>query len=736
MGAPYSAVVGLPYVGTTHGGYVHRNATTGLQELKKSNLIATTDPTVGDDTDDGYAVGSQWINVSSGSVFTCTNAAAGAANWTLLGGGSGVGIPAGTGTEVQYRVNATTFGAVAGSAWNGTTLTLPQVVVGSANGIDIDPGSDADVDLLTVGVTGAPKLWWDQSEKEFVASKVFHATDFTTTINGITRVRGNVSLKAPLSNLQKGTSDTAVIVVFGDSWVAGRTWTDPLRKLLQQYFGDAGAGYCAADSYNNPPENITRGTTGTWTDASSTHSLSLGQTTSTDTATPATKTFTSMATTYVIHYLRQSGGGSFRYRIGAGSWTTVDTSHTESLYATVSVATGSFANHTLTIEVTVAGGSGVTLFGVDSQSSVSGVRLSTCAQNGKSAQNFAGINATSLGTGLTALVPDAVWIQIGVNDMATDRTVAEFESDLQAFVSAIATAAPNAHITLVTQTDSGYAHNPPYTDYAAGMRRVADANACHFVDLCATMGPFQVGDPYGSYLTLHPSAQTGVTFAHTIYQGLGLFPANAALSANIAALSGRPSPGTGISQLTLIDGSVQATQPLLNLRNATNTVGIYTVNTNGTQTSHTQSAGNSVSQFTVHTFGTSTGVYLCTNDVQMVLYVNGAVCQRISTTGNVAIGDVTAAAKLHVLATSEQLRLGYDATKYASFTVDNAGDMTVAPSGANLAITADVDVPSDKSFYLGAPATDGTWRITRSGNNLLMERRESGAYVTKQTISA
>jgi acetyltransferase-like isoleucine patch superfamily enzyme len=107
-----------------------------------------------------------------------------------------------------------------------------------------------------------------------------------------------------------------------------------------------------------------------------------------------------------------------------------------------------------------------------------------------------------------------------------------------------------------------------------------------------------------------------------------------------------------------------------------------------------------------------------------------------SATSYVGIGTNAPASKLHVIATTEQLRLGNDATYYTSFTVDNAGDLTIAPSGANLAVTADVDVPSNKSFYLGAPATDGTWRITRSGNNLLMERRESGAYVTKQTIAA
>lgn len=34
-------------------------------------------------------------------------------------------------------------------------------------------------------------------------------------------------------------------------------------------------------------------------------------------------------------------------------------------------------------------------------------------------------------------------------------------------------------------------------------------------------------------------------------------------------------------------------------------------------------------------------------------------------------------------------------------------------------------------LYFGPSGTDGTWRIGRSGNNLVVERRESGSYVEK-----
>ena len=34
-------------------------------------------------------------------------------------------------------------------------------------GVDVNPGSDADADLITVGVSGTPKMYWDESDNQF-----------------------------------------------------------------------------------------------------------------------------------------------------------------------------------------------------------------------------------------------------------------------------------------------------------------------------------------------------------------------------------------------------------------------------------------------------------------------------------------------------------------------------------------------------------------------------------------
>jgi len=56
-----------------------------VNQYTLDNLVATTDPTVNDNIDLGYAVGSRWINTSTGVTFVCANNANGIWNRQLSG---------------------------------------------------------------------------------------------------------------------------------------------------------------------------------------------------------------------------------------------------------------------------------------------------------------------------------------------------------------------------------------------------------------------------------------------------------------------------------------------------------------------------------------------------------------------------------------------------------------------------------------------------------------------------
>ena len=72
-------------------GFVRKTGA-GAYEAIKSNLNASVAPAVGDDSNDGYAVGSEWINTTADKAFICLDASVGAAVWTETTAGAAGGI--------------------------------------------------------------------------------------------------------------------------------------------------------------------------------------------------------------------------------------------------------------------------------------------------------------------------------------------------------------------------------------------------------------------------------------------------------------------------------------------------------------------------------------------------------------------------------------------------------------------------------------------------------------------
>jgi len=83
----------------------------------------------------------------------------------------------------------------------------------------------------------------------------------------------------------------------------------------------------------------------------------------------------------------------------------------------------------------------------------------------------------------------------------------------------------------------------------------------------------------------------------------------------------------------------------------------------------------------------------------------------------VRLGAGTApAAPLHALATTEQLRLGYDAAKYASFTQDTSGNLTIDVTGTKVIVADDLQV-SGNDILDSAAATRVTLGATTTLTN-------------------
>lgn len=100
-----------------------------------------------------------------------------------------------------------------------------------------------------------------------------------------------------------------------------------------------------------------------------------------------------------------------------------------------------------------------------------------------------------------------------------------------------------------------------------------------------------------------------------------------------------------------------------------------------------------------------------------------------------------------LVATDASRMSQYDVDVYEIATARRAIHARAVTGGAQVAINqptptstldvnGDVEIASTGAVYLGDPTTDGSWRIMRSGNNLVFERRETGAWVGKGSFAA
>ena len=124
------------------------------------------------------------------------------------------------------------------------------------------------------------------------------------------------------------------------------------------------------------------------------------------------------------------------------------------------------------------------------------------------------------------------------------------------------------------------------------------------------------------------------------------------------------------------------------------------------------------------TVGTNGGLAVTSGAPANTLYVSSG--------GNVGIGTAAPGAKLHIFATTEQLRLGNTASEYASFTVDTFGGLAIDPA-ANQAVSigAACGNCADNSLYAPFIRTDGS-----SSNKTVFSMTSGGArYGTIQVES-
>ena len=108
-----------------------------------------------------------------------------------------------------------------------------------------------------------------------------------------------------------------------------------------------------------------------------------------------------------------------------------------------------------------------------------------------------------------------------------------------------------------------------------------------------------------------------------------------------------------------------------------------------------------------------------TKDLQQWLNTSGSILGVVDYLGKAGFGVTAASAKLHVVDTVEQLRIGYDAANYASMTVNSTGQLKISapltwrpPASITPAVNGDltVEATSNTQLTFRLKGTDGVVR--------------------------
>jgi hypothetical protein len=157
-------LTGLGFVQITSG---------GILAVVKANLSATAAPTANEDTGDGYAIGSLWIDTTNDAVYQCVDATLGAAVWRDLsaaGGGAGtIGGTTGNVDNILLRADGTGGATIQGSTVavddsgniTGAGSISQNKVSGQAGDLGLYEANSTDLDAA--GWRGPASLTTDTS---------------------------------------------------------------------------------------------------------------------------------------------------------------------------------------------------------------------------------------------------------------------------------------------------------------------------------------------------------------------------------------------------------------------------------------------------------------------------------------------------------------------------------------------------------------------------------------------
>ncbi|MBX3272891.1 MAG: hypothetical protein KF729_21695 [Sandaracinaceae bacterium] len=293
--------------------------------------------------------------------------------------------------------------------------------------------------------------------------------------------------------------DQARVVFYGASHVAADFFPQLVRQRLQERFGDAGHGFVMPvrpwrgyRHLGGPTVEWIRQWSGLRIRAGSRAVEPLGVAgmaveTTRPTAWGRLDTAGLRAGRFVVHYLRQPGGGTFELRVDGGRPLRVPTS-ADAMAPGLETIDG-LADGPHVLEVRARGDGPVRLFGVSVEREHAGVIVDTMGLNGARASSQLLWQQDLHEPALRSLRPSLVVLAYGTNESGDDSPIERYEEELLRVVGRVRGVVPSASCLLIGPSDrplragGELVERPRTREIIEVQRRVARALGCGFFDL-------------------------------------------------------------------------------------------------------------------------------------------------------------------------------------------------------------------------------------------------------------
>ena len=337
---------------------------------------------------------------------------------------------------------------------------------------------------------------------------------------------------ASLAKILDGQAVAAKIAILGDSWVQGGfRFAQPIYRQLRGKFGDAGAGFVGfALAYaggqpvggaDGAVASVTRA--GAWVDDWSVSAKGLDYQSCKSTTVGDTVTLTLSATGFarraVLHFYRQTNGGTVRWKVGAGAWTSISTAGVAGMVCQPIDFGSEITATTITLEVEVAGTDGVVLHGIDLRRDVAGVRIHKMGHSGGQASGFVGVAEQITLAELSSLSPDLLMFVFTTNEQYSGVSPTAMAANIETIIRRAKKALPYVDILIVSPFDNmteSHAYN--WREYEKALQDLARKHSAAFFPTQSVVGAWGDGNKRGLIQDAipHPTSAGGWLISGTL----------------------------------------------------------------------------------------------------------------------------------------------------------------------------------------------------------------------------